>query len=230
MTAAFRVITVVCAALALSGCGRSAIYRYKLTLSLDTPDGVKTGFNVVEVNYFEVSIPARGVAHKISGQGIYIDLGPGRRPLIALLTSARRQDQAAKDIRWDEDVPTRIFVRQCLGLGANYDRIDAATAINGCTTPFEISPSDLPDLVTFDDVNDPNSVRMVEPDHLNASLGPGVSWLSMTLEATDEPLSKGIDKKLPWLNDDHVIIQISGTKDFHGLPIVVNPWHFTRRD
>ena len=28
----------------IQGCGRSASYRYKLTLSLNTPDGVKTGF------------------------------------------------------------------------------------------------------------------------------------------------------------------------------------------
>ena len=45
--------------LALAGCGRSETYRYKLTLSLDTPDGVKTGFNVVELQYFDVIFPAR---------------------------------------------------------------------------------------------------------------------------------------------------------------------------
>ena len=86
MKAVFRLAVLLCVALALCGCGRSASYRYKLTLSLDTPDGVKTGFNVVELSAVEVSIPARGLGFKMTGQALYLDLGPGRRPLIALLT------------------------------------------------------------------------------------------------------------------------------------------------
>ena len=87
---AFRFCVFLCAGLALGGCGRSASYRYKLTLSLDTPDGVKTGFNVVEIDAFDVIIPARGIGHKPAGQALYVDLGPGRRPLVALLTRKRR--------------------------------------------------------------------------------------------------------------------------------------------
>jgi hypothetical protein len=74
-------IAIVCLALALAGCGRSASYRYKRTLSLDTPDGVKTGFNVVQIDYWHVDFPMAGEPHKTLGQGIYLDLGPGRRPL-----------------------------------------------------------------------------------------------------------------------------------------------------
>jgi hypothetical protein len=40
-------------------------------------------------------------------------------------------------------------------------------------------------LVTFADTNDPTSVMLVDPNNLSATLGPGVSWRSMTLEATD---------------------------------------------
>jgi hypothetical protein len=40
-------------------------------------------------------------------------------------------------------------------------------------------------LVTFADTNDPKSVMLVDPNNLSATLGPGVSWRSMTLEATD---------------------------------------------
>jgi hypothetical protein len=43
MILALRILGVLCAVLALTGCvGRSATYRYKLTLSLSTPNGVKT--------------------------------------------------------------------------------------------------------------------------------------------------------------------------------------------
>jgi hypothetical protein len=60
MSIALRVVAVLCAALALTACGRSASYRYKLALTLDTPDGVKTASNVVEINASDVILPRSG--------------------------------------------------------------------------------------------------------------------------------------------------------------------------
>ena len=57
----------------------------------------------------------------------------------------------------------------------------------------------MPDLVTFDDVNDPKSVIVVDPNNLQATLGPNVTWNEITLESTDEPVSNGIEQKLPWI-------------------------------
>jgi hypothetical protein len=65
--------------------------------------------------------------------------------------------------------------------------------------PRRISPNDLPDLVTFADINDPKSVIEVDPNNLQAALGPGVSWNEITLESTDEPVTTGIKANLPWL-------------------------------
>ena len=70
--------TAILMALALAGCGQSL--RYKLTLAVDTPDGIKRGSNVVEWDYWNVVIPARGTMHKIRGEALYLDLGPGKRP------------------------------------------------------------------------------------------------------------------------------------------------------
>jgi hypothetical protein len=66
--------------------------------------------------------------------------------------------------------------------------------------PHRITPSDLPDLVTFADINDPETVIEVDPNNLQATLGPGVSWNEITLEFTDEPTTTGIEAKLPWLS------------------------------
>ena len=71
----------------MTGCGKSESYRYKLTLAVNTPAGVKRGSSVVEVSFYEVSVPARGTMHKLHGEALYLDLGSGARPLIALLTS-----------------------------------------------------------------------------------------------------------------------------------------------
>ena len=65
--------------------------------------------------------------------------------------------------------------------------------------PVELQPMDLPVLATFEDVNDPNSVRRVDPNDIAATLGPGVHWRKITIETTNEPITIGIEKKLPWL-------------------------------
>lgn len=59
-----------------------------------------------------------------------------------------------------------------------------------------------PLLVTFDDINDPKSIKRVDPDDLVATFGPGYSLKSITLEITDEPVTTGeLEKVLRWINE-----------------------------
>lgn len=229
MSAALRIMVFLCAALALAGCGRNASYRYKLTLTLDTPDGVKTASNVVEIDAFDVIIPARGIGHKTTGQALYVDLGTGRRPLIALLTRIRRAADPWPTFRgWGEDGPGEALADKCLGAKKPGDWLDEVEAMRKCGRPVAITPADLPELVTFADTNDPKSVMSVDPDNLSATLGPGVSWRSMTLEATDEPLSKGIDEHLPWVRAYDPNIEIRGVMPFDPLKNYINIRDFIR--
>jgi hypothetical protein len=229
MGAALRIMVFLCAALALAGCGRSASYRYKLALTLDTPDGVKTASNVVEINTFDMTIPARGIGHKTSGQALYVDLGTGRRPLIALLTRIRRATDPWPTFRgWGEDAPGEVLADNCLGAKKPEDLLDEIKATRKCRQPVAITTADLPDLVTFADTNDPKSVMLVDPNNLNATLGPGVSWGSMTLESTDEPLSKGIDEHLSWARAYDQNIEIRGVMPFDRLKNYINRRDFIR--
>jgi hypothetical protein len=65
--------------------------------------------------------------------------------------------------------------------------------------PRQITPADLPDLVTFADISDPSSVIEVDPNNLQATLGSNVTWNEIILESTDEPITKGLRAKLPWI-------------------------------
>jgi hypothetical protein len=62
-----------------------------------------------------------------------------------------------------------------------------------------ITPDDLPDLVTFAEIDDPKTVIEVDPNNLPATLGANVSWNEITLEFTDDPITIGIKANLPWL-------------------------------
>jgi hypothetical protein len=170
--------------------------------------------------------------HDTRGQALYLDLGPGQRPLIALLTRIRRDDEVAPNMdmyRWSEDSPSLVLVKVCFGGDEGLDWIEVAIQFNKrCRRPLPITTADLPDLVTFAEVNNPKSVMFVDPNNLAATLGPGVSWRSMTLQVTDEPLTKRIDEHLPWVRGYDPNIQISGVMPFDPLKNYINRRDFIR--
>ncbi len=186
--------------LCLACCGRTETYRYKLTLAVETPQGVKRGASVVEVMFYKVSIPERGTMHKLRGEALYLDLGPGARPLIALLTK-QLHPKYGEDQRWTRDAgPELRWFSRIYGLTPSEDFIDDVPRIASARGPRKITPADLPDLVTFADIKDPSSVIEVDPGNLQATLGPNIAWNEITLESTDEPITTAIRTKLPWLS------------------------------
>lgn len=191
-----RIMAIMLMALSFAGCSQS--YRYKLTLAVNTPQGIKRGSTVVEDVFWNVWIPARGIMHRLRGEALYLDLGPGARPLIALLTSSLHEKHGV-EYRWTRDAgPNDDLLAQLYG-PASADFMDNVSRLARMRGPRRITPADLPDLVTFADVNDPKSVIEVNPNDLRATLGQNVTWNEISLEMTDEPITTGIKAKLPWL-------------------------------
>jgi hypothetical protein len=54
-----------------------------------------------------------------------------------------------------------------------------------------------PQLVHFRDVRDPKSVAAVDPAHLDAAFGPGVRLKRITVQVTGDPVTRGIEGRLP---------------------------------
>jgi hypothetical protein len=190
-----RFSVVFAMAVALAACGRVESYRYKLTLAVKTPQGIKRGSSVAEAKFFDVSIPAKGTMYKLRGQALYLDLGPGARPLVALLTS-----RIDRKFGWTPEAgPEPRQMAQLYDITPSIDYVDDIPRIARMRGPRKITSGDLPDLVTFADINDPSTVVKVDPNDLRATLGPDITWNEITLESTDEPVSKGIEQKLPWI-------------------------------
>ena len=56
--------------------------------------------------------------------------------------------------------------------------------------------------MTFGDIADPASVRLVDPGDLGASFGPGVRLKAVTLEVTEEAVTEGVvEGVLGWLSE-----------------------------
>lgn len=195
-----RLCVAIALSLLLAACGERAAYRYKLTLSVDTSDGVRTASTVAEVLVYAVSIPDHGAMHKLTAEALYLDLGEGRRPLIALLTSFLNGNKPhwSRDGGPNTDFELGLYGQSTPHGETAFDQISRLSKFRG---PKAIEPEDLPDLVTFADTADPKSVIAVDPNDLTATLGPNIKWRAITLEATDEPITRSIADKLPWLKN-----------------------------
>jgi hypothetical protein len=75
--------------------------------------------------------------------------------------------------------------------------------------PFEY----LPALVRFGDRNNPTSVALVDPANPAASVGPGVALERAIIEITDDPVTTGIEAKLPWLASSKVSASLFPRRD-----------------
>lgn len=147
--------------------------------------------------FWEVSFPARGTPHKVRGEALYLDLGPGARPLIALLTSHLHPEPGGTVWDWPRD---NMLDRLYHPNWRDDDFMKVISRLAKSRGPRRITPEELPNLLTFADINDPKSVIEVDPNNLQGTLGHDITWNEITFEMTDEPITKGIELKLPWIN------------------------------
>jgi hypothetical protein len=202
-----QAILLALGALVLVSCAfaedKAPDYRYRLTVEVDTPEGLKTGSSVIEVRQNmgrSGSSPLHSQIYRhAKGEAVPVDL-PGGRTLIALLRSEN-------DIEWAAQVMHRIAPK--IEGETSEDAFDNVLLIKGVVEmPRTFPPvawiperSAYPMLVTFGDLADPASVAEVDPDDLVASFGEGVKLKRITVELTDDPVTTGINERLGWLDD-----------------------------
>lgn len=186
-------------ALALSGCSiQSETYRYRLTVEVDTPEGVKTGSSVIEVQVSEtgkdalVTPEASGINSKYKGEAVAVDLGDGRY-LFALLRGESYTGEASR-------IAAAAFNPPRYGNEVDYNYLERIRDMKNMDGVAEVPRDAWPMLVSFGDLADPTSVELVDLDDLPASFGEGVSLRRITVQMTDDPVTTGIEKRLGWLN------------------------------
>lgn len=68
--------------------------------------------------------------------------------------------------------------------------------------PLELNTRQYPMLVTFNNIDDPKSVREVDPDDIAATFGAGYVLKSIALDITREPITQGkLENVLGWLEN-----------------------------
>ena len=112
---------------------------------------------------------ARGAWSAISGEAVVLEVAPGKY-LIAVL----RGTPMAYRVFFPDEAPLEVAVR-----------------LETLRESRELNSKQYPTLVTFTDINDPRTVKQVDPANLSASFGPGFSVNSFNITVTDEAITEG---------------------------------------
>jgi hypothetical protein len=173
-------------------------HKYRLTVTVETPEGVKSATGVMSVH------PDRGYSRKGStvtkGDAVFVDPGAGKN-LVALLAHV-------EDNSLDLDAISYVALRAYNAAG----RKTSFNQMSAMTGAVPVTGALMPVLASFADVADPETMRVVKPDDLEATYGKGFRLRGVTAEAVPngfwpldfggwlgEPVTRGIETKLPWL-------------------------------
>jgi hypothetical protein len=189
--------------------------RYQITVEVDTPQGVRSGAGMVQVTTWNsefMPLPGRySVEEFVQGEAAFVDLGSGKS-LVALLASGPK----AEGVDW-----TR-YVRQAFDKAAVSD---SWNVLSPQRASMVLPPKWQPTLVTFTDIANPASARVVPAtaQGFESSFGVGYGLRSITLQYVDpglrithiwpfnqlplawprwlfgEPITRGIEQRLPLL-------------------------------
>ena len=188
-------------------------WRYKMTVEIDTPEGLKSGSAVREVTMIinppEFDAKSPRIETKVRGEAVVVDLGE-RGVVFALLKGGPvASPDHAKQIS-QKLFPNPRNVDLVDYYKENFDQLKGK--------PKTLADEQHPLMVTFKDVNDPKSITLVRSvkstqestfvnpeyvtkDHFEEFFGKGVQLRKVNIELTDEEVTKGISKKLIWFND-----------------------------
>ncbi|EZP82421.1 hypothetical protein BV97_01918 [Novosphingobium resinovorum] len=198
---------VVGSALLLLGCSQfepSETLRYRITVEVETPKGLRTGSSVWEYKITDVKIGFTPLSHDYHGEAVAVDL-PNGQTLFALLRSGDGLPDYPANVIRERFIQTPESKadgpRAFLSVFPEWRSRGEAWVVPAELPPFSQKQkprSGYPLLVTFRDVADPASAERVDPKDLETAFGEGYRLKSISVTVTDEPLTKGIVTRQKW--------------------------------
>lgn len=207
-----RVAIILIFGLVLNGCTLfypSGTWRYRMTVEVETPEGLKIGSAVrqVHVQHEPKLLPEmHGFDVSVKGEAVVVDLGE-RGVLFALLGRRLAHSVVIETFPWPG------------GPGGSYSTEGLRYYAGLKIEKKEVALGQIPRLVTFKDMNNPESVELVYSselswqeskgshkvydvtDNFEAVFGKGVKLKRVWIEMTDDAVTKGVVDWLPWLPD-----------------------------
>jgi len=179
-------------------------HKYRLTVDVETPQGRKSASGVLAVHPDRSY--SRGGHTRTVGDAVYVDLGGGKN-LVALLAHIDNN----LELDGINYVALRAYTAAAGGKRVSFNDMNRQTGLVPVTGEL------IPVLVTFADPANPATARSVQPGDAEGALGKGYRLHGISAEVVPngfwpldfggvlgEPVTRGIQARLPWLNGtDH---------------------------
>ena len=215
-------LTLLAAAAPLTGCGDEVYeWRQKVTVEVETPGGLRTGSAVQWVKLFVGKGPTEhygwGVSWRTAGEAVVVDVRPDAAPgepryLFTLLIGDKTNQWRGGS--WGALGPNGL--EGLVGTERFVGKIKSSYPLYGAMAQVmddlplgatgELTGKATPAMATFGDVDDPESVQVVDPTALDRWFGPGVRLRRVTVTKTDEPVTVGrVEAVLDWIMQGFII-------------------------
>ena len=176
-------------------------HKYRLTIEIETAQGLKTASGVFAVHPNRSYGGSGSAGTQTKGDALVVDLD-NSKSLVVLIAEGGN--------------PLDID-------GMNYIAMRAINAATGKRVQFRelkslvasapVADELMPVMLAFADINDPSSARAIKPDQFSAAFDAQTKLRSLTIAtlppgwwpadfggALGEPMTRGIENRLPWWN------------------------------
>ena len=221
--------------LALVGCGfgPSEEIRYRITIEVDTPEGVRSGSSVWAFRLRPGDIDD---LNSISGEAVAVDLPRGGTLYVLRVGGGNDGVFQGVGQMLPENVYRRVGLTREIEREALGDRMRVLRYIRqlprqrialDCSS---YPPSECLMLVRFRNPSDPASVEAVPHEQLEQVFGRGVRLRAIVLEITDDEPSFNLEERLSWLDGppETRLRPAVNIRD-HSLPALLSYSAFQRR-
>lgn len=190
----------------------SGTWRYRITVNIETPEGIKSGSAVREVHAADITSYIRlpeSLPHvSVKGEAVVVDLG--KRGILFSVMGGHPGDAYGNVFdAFPYPGPKGALSRPGIRY---YDHLKNGFAY--------LTPEQYPQMVMFRDLADPKTAELVygvKPydkrssagafvgvaynitDEFEKKFGPGVQLKNVSIEIVSDPVTRQIDNYLPWL-------------------------------
>jgi hypothetical protein len=205
MTLAAAIVIIAAAVVWRSVEAPTYVHRFRLVIEVLVDGEVRGGESVIEVRTtdYKVGMPgAKGTRSRVLGRAVFIDLGKARHVIAMLGTGRPGTDDWIADLTRSAFMPTHPSLK--------YQDLPNLTGVAPLTGRH------IPTLVTFSDISDPKTARVIAPDKFEQVFGeevrfkrafvemvPTGSWpfriIGWPASLAGERITPGLEKKIPWL-------------------------------
>jgi hypothetical protein len=206
--------------LALAGCDKHVKLRYRLDVSVNDNGQTLTASSVREYNITKYRYPMLGVIGESKTHGDAMAIPLHDRLLVVTMgrwaldwNDYRTKGRLPKGCT-GPSAPTELYkcrhggdwlplraLASAMGLPdppENFQSVRQIAEASG-TGRIELAEDELPILVTFQGPPKLENVRVVDAHDLAAEFGSGVVLNKVTMTLTSDPITRGVDKRLPFL-------------------------------